>query len=262
MPTLITIHLTATEPLFFNPAWPLEERFRQILARGGSSVPEEAAPAPYTLSPIWPVRTPGPPASPATALPYRWRVSLLDDALTGPFLAGLQKTPALEFDGRSLVVGQPDVQLHSYDELAAGVRRQVGARPPAFRRVGLKFLTPVLLRRHRLSFPLPDPVAVFHHYLDGWDTFAPRELWVNVNLLDAVEMHLETVDHQLETRRIRVPGGKMAAGFIGQVTYRVRQWQKLGPDFLAAVQMLARFGEYCGTGELTGHGLGQTRLLK
>jgi CRISPR/Cas system endoribonuclease Cas6 (RAMP superfamily) len=105
-------------------------------------------------------------------------------------------------------------------------------------------------------------VLVFHSLLLAWDTFAPRDLWVNINLLDAVEAHLAVTEHRVETRPVRVADERLRTGFLGQVTYKMMAWEKLGAEFLGTLHMLARFGEFCGTGELTEHGLGQTRYVK
>jgi CRISPR/Cas system endoribonuclease Cas6 (RAMP superfamily) len=105
-------------------------------------------------------------------------------------------------------------------------------------------------------------VLVFRHYLSAWDTFAPRELWINFNLLDAVQYHVALGEHRLETRHIQWGNKRTVAGFLGGAVYMVHRWQKLGAEFLGHLQMLARFGVFCSTGEGAARGLGQTRLLK
>jgi CRISPR-associated endoribonuclease Cas6 len=259
MPTALTIQLTAATPLFFDPGWPLAQRFLEILARGGASPPEgREALKPYALSPVW--RTAAPTV--LTAVPCRWRVCLLDDALTAPFLEGLKATDTLDLNGTALNVGEVAVETCPYDRLVRQAQQNAQARPGRARHLNLEFRTPTLLYRSGLPLPLPDPLLVFRHYLSVWDTFAPRELWVNFNRLDAVQFHVTLTRHHLETRRVRGDDGHAATGFVGRVSYAVREWHKLGAEFLGTLQTLAQFGTFCGTGAGTTRGLGQTRLFR
>jgi CRISPR-associated endoribonuclease Cas6 len=266
MPTAITLHLEASDPLFFDETWPLEELFRETLATSGQAgrgtEPEERAPKPYTLSPIR--RDSARPPSPQELLDgsaYRWRICLLDDGLAPRFLAGLEGTKTFNLDGKPLTVRNVTTENASYEQIVREAQDYAHVLPNRARRLQLTFITPVILRRSGLPMPLPDPILVFRHYLDCWDTFAPRELWVNVNLLDAIEFHLALTEHQLKTRRV-VSGGKRAGiGFLGRATYEATVWRKLGAEFLGTLHTLARFAEFCGTGELTTRGLGQTRYM-
>ena len=262
MPTLLTLTLIASEPLFFDESWPLEERFLELLKRGGGAPSPGPAdrPRPYTLSPLWRRRERGGPR-PSTSGPaaYEWRVCLLEERLAEPALAGVTAPGGLELGGVTLAVAGVKMESLSYEALARQSRRQALARPEARRQLSLEFLTPTLLYRQELPLPLPDPVLVFHHYLCLWDTFAPRPLWVNINVLDAIEVHLALTEHRLETRRVRPAGERPQVGFLGQASYKMMAWQKLGAEFLGMLHLLAGFGRFCGTGAFTEQGLGQTR---
>jgi CRISPR-associated endoribonuclease Cas6 len=267
MPITITIHLETSELLFFDENWPLEKLLLEILANlgaaGRSAQRDKGQPRPYTLSPIW--RESERLLSSQQVmdtLAYRWRVALLDDGLSSPFMAGLEATRRLDLDGKCLTVRDVSVEKVTYQQLAQEAQDYADARPNRTRRFQLVFITPVILSRSGLPMPLPDPTQVFRHYLDCWDTFAPRELWVNVNLLDAIQFHLAVTEHQLETRRVASGSQGVKIGFLGQVTYEARAWRKLGAEFLGHLHTLARFAEFCGTGELTTRGLGQTRYVK
>ncbi|MFC1976140.1 CRISPR system precrRNA processing endoribonuclease RAMP protein Cas6 [Chloroflexota bacterium] len=258
MPTTLTIPFTTTERLFFDETWPLERLFLDILTAGRPASLKNERLKPYTLSPIWLYRQRGVPAEEKQGhLVYQWRVSLLDDSLTGLFLDGLKATPTLKLNSHLLAIGPVKTQTQSYAQLAK--TSQGSTRPPSERYFNFEFMTPVILRRHGLPFPLPDPIAIFHHYLLAWDTFAPRKLWININVLDAIEAHLALVEHQLETRQVRPDGKAPKTGFLGQATYKMMAWEKLGSEFLETLHRLAHFAEFCGTGDLTECGLGQTR---
>ncbi|RMF29387.1 MAG: CRISPR system precrRNA processing endoribonuclease RAMP protein Cas6 [Chloroflexi bacterium] len=264
MPTVVTVHLHTADPLFFDETWSLERPFRQLLASARPSPsPAEGqhdAFQPYTLSPLWRVhrrQRPNPGRAALTA--YRWRICLLDDALAPPLLAGLQAMETLTLQDASLTVEEVTVETQGYPQLVRQAQEQVGDRPESARRLSLEFITPTVLRRSGLPMPLPDPLLVFRHYLLCWDTFAPPEFRVNLNLLDAIAFHVALTEHRLETRRVRPEGKPPRIGFLGSATYTVMAWEKLGPGFLEMLHTLARFGTFCGTGEMTAQGLGQTR---
>jgi CRISPR-associated endoribonuclease Cas6 len=266
MPTAITLHLEAADPLFFDETWPLEELFLETLARSGqagrSVEPEERALKPYTLSSIW--RDSDQPPSPQELLDssaYRWRICLLDDGLAPLFLAGVEGTKTFNLDRKPLTVRNVTTENASYEQIVQEAQDYAYALPNRARCLQLTFITPVILRRSGLPMPLPDPILVFRHYLDCWNTFAPRELWVNVNLLDAIEFHLALTEHQLKTRRVVSIGKRAGIGFLGRATYEAMAWRKLGAEFLGTLHTLARLAEFCGTGELTTRGLGQTRYM-
>jgi CRISPR-associated endoribonuclease Cas6 len=266
MPVAVTIHLNTSDPLFFDETWPLEELFLETMARSGLgqriAEREGNPPKPYTLSPIWcdSSRPPSPQELLHSSV-YRWRVCLLDDGLTTHFLAGLEGPKTLNLGGKPLTVRNVTTEDTSYQQIAHEAQAYARASPIRARRFQLAFLTPVVLRRSGLPMPLPDPILVFRHYLDCWDTFAPRELWVNINLLDAIEFHLALTEHQLETRRVASSGKRAGIGFLGRATYETTAWRKLGAECLGTLHTLARFAEFCGTGELTTRGLGQTRYM-
>jgi CRISPR-associated endoribonuclease Cas6 len=265
MPAIITIHLQPPTPLFFDEAWPLEACFLDILQRTDAHLAETSGqkdgPKPYALSPFWRDQAQRGLDSPELTT-YHWRVCLLDDALRDPFLQGLEATETINLNGTPLTVGEAQVEERTYQDIAGKAQADADARPNRARHIGLQFITPVVLFRSGLPLPLPDPALVFRHYLSLWDTFAPRELWVNFNLLDAIQFHVAPTAHRLETRHVRWGDKGTRPGFLGGVTYTAHRWQKLGTEFLGNLKMLARFAIYCSTGQGTTRGLGQTRPLK
>ncbi len=255
MPTIITLSLNTSEPLFFDEMWPLEAIFFDIL--GQSPQRETPSTKPYTLSPIR--RAQGKRRAGAPVGAYQWRISLLDDALRDSLMQGLEAAQTLELDGKPLTISGVAIEECGYEDIIRLAQEQTGARPDDERSLKIEFLTPAVLYRSGLPMPLPDPPLVFEHYLRIWDTFAPRELRVNYNLLDAVAFHVAVTEQHTESRRVRLAGGGTRVGCLGSVMFTAMGWRKLGPEFLERLHMLARFANFCGTGELTANGLGQTR---
>jgi CRISPR-associated endoribonuclease Cas6 len=259
MPTAVTLRLNAERPLFFDETWPLEELFCDLL-KPTPAAPHHGDLKPYTLSPIRRADEKRTPAAQGTlAMTYQWRVCLLDDALTPRFLQGLDATQTVTLDGHALTIGGVSIEEGAYADLAQQAQARASAGPDDARHIALEFLTPAVLHRSGLPLPLPDPPLLFRHYLAAWDTFAPRELRINFNLLDAVAFHVAVTEHRLETRRVKVEDGETRVGLLGRVALTVMEWRKLGVDFLGHLQMLARYADFCGTGEMTVNGLGQTR---
>lgn len=260
MPATLTIALTSTEPLFFDQAWPLEKMLLDSmeLDPDAGSQPVNGQFKPYTLSPLWRQQLRGVATALASPLDYHWRVTVLDDTLTPTLVRGIEGQQAFSLDHHQLTLGSVRVETQTYEQLAQAGERQVRAN--SYRYLNLEFLTPVVLYRTGMSYPLPDPILIFHHYLELWDSFAPRQLWVNVNVLDGIAAHLALIEHRLETRPVRLGSGSPKTGFLGQVTYKMLGWEKLGLEFLASLHTLAHFSEWCGTGKFTDRGLGQTRL--
>lgn len=267
MPSIVTVRLEASAPLFFDETWPLEELFLDILRRSQAPFPQlERDYRPYTLSPLW--RTEPLHASTTDkhlpgrlASSYEWRIGLLDDALTPHLLQGIEAAETLKLEANELTVSEVASETCTYQSMAQESQDRVANAPDKHRRIRLEFLTPALLYRSKMPMPLPDPALVFRYYLGAWDTFAPRDLWANFNLLDGIKFHIAITDHRLETRRVRPTDRRSRVGCVGWVNYTAMAWRKLGPEFLGTLHTLARFAEFCGTGELTTRGLGQTRYM-
>ncbi len=114
---------------------------------------------------------------------WEWRVTLLDDALYAPFMAGLYLLDAPHLLNRPLTFVMEEVQQvrQSYEELA-----QVKATS----RYALSFHTPTAFKQRHLLYPLPEPTHCFQSWWRRWQAFAPAELGINIALLDIVRAHL------------------------------------------------------------------------
>lgn len=260
MPTTLTLHLTSPQPLFFDEAWPLEATFRTVLAEAEISIPNTEL-LPYTLAPLMPKRPPGRPSlNLSEQTPYYWQITWLDDGLTSRILAAFQQLDALIFGEMTLTVTDVQAKLQPYGELVSRTHDWAKRKPKAVRFADLSITTPALLHRQGLALPLPDPVMVFHYYLAAWNCFAPHSMGINANLLDGVAAHVTITAHQLETRSVTITDVGTRTGLLGQVTYQMIAGHKLGLDFLGQWQSLVHLAPFCGTGDWTQQGFGQTQL--
>lgn len=183
---------------------------------------------------------------------YRWRVTLLQDDLWEALWAGVRAVSMLELNGRTWPVRWPGAQVthRSYDFLLTGIR-------PADR-IEMTFLSPTTFRTGNLDFPLPEPGAVFQSWLSRWNDFAPTHRRISTELLDMVRVSVAISAHQLWTEECDL-GHTQAVGFVGQVTYVIIRARRLDQALMWQLNALADYAEFCGTGQRTDQGMGQTR---
>ena len=226
---------------------------------------------PYTLSPLGigtqgrdfrAFRLPKDRLIPANT-PCFFRVTLLDDALlplfAEYFLTGGEPTFRLgETDfGVNRIQIMPEgeaslAQCVSYSELCQRAR-QTRQR----RRLTLRFMTPTSFSRGNMDVPLPIPRLAFQGYAKRLQEWHSIELLPE--LVELIDQHVGVaqIDHfrtdSLKTKRV------VMAGFIGDVTFIINEHAP--NDLLWQVALLAEFALFCGTGQKTAMGMGQTRLI-
>jgi CRISPR-associated endoribonuclease Cas6 len=96
---------------------------------------------------------------------------------------------------------------------------------------------------------------IFGSLLEKWNTFAPLKLDPEVRRF--AEESLLISRYQLTTCAVPLAGG-MQVGFIGWCEFTA---VVLDPYWLAAMNLLADFAFYAGTGAKTTMGMGQTRRI-
>ena len=183
---------------------------------------------------------------------WYWRVTLLQDDLWEPLWTGVQAVGVLDLDGCLWPVRWPDAQVThlSYDFLLTHVQHTD--------RIRMRFLSPTTFRAGDLDVPLPEPRAVFQSWLNRWNDFAPTHRRINTELLDVVRATVAISAHQLRTEEYDL-GHTQAVGFVGQVTYVILQARRLNQALVWQLNALADYAEFCGTGQHTAQGMGQTR---
>jgi CRISPR-associated endoribonuclease Cas6 len=207
--------------------------------------------------------------------PAFMRVAILEEGLEGEFLSGwlnglengdpLEAPASREQNGESLpgirwkVTGaavqsgdHPLARQETYQELTR--RCLMASNPP--RQWLLEFLTPTTFHGKVAHLPFPLPESLINSWIRRWQTFAPLALpeeemiaWARSNLaISAFSMRTLPVR---EGKRLRVGG-------VGTMTLRALD---MPPYLRAAIDLLANYALYCGSGSHTTQGMGQTRLL-
>ena len=139
-------------------------------------------------------------------------------------------------------------RLATYEQLYQEAR--------ADKRIVLHFASPTTFRTGDVNLLFPLPMSVFGSYLRKWEAFSPIPMVEG--LLEFVAEQVVAEQYDLETRVVRY-GNFQVNGFTGVCHYRV-----LGEDeeLLRAVNVLADFALFAGTGQKTTQGLGQTRRVR
>ncbi|MFN8499546.1 MAG: CRISPR system precrRNA processing endoribonuclease RAMP protein Cas6 [Anaerolineae bacterium] len=138
--------------------------------------------------------------------------------------------------------------LSSYEQVMEG------ARPEP--RITLEFASPTTFRQGEVNLLFPLPASVFGSYWRRWQAFAPLKL-DDEALLAFVEESVVVERYDLATRIVSY-GEHQFNGCVGTCQYRV-----LGnnPAYARQLNALADFALFCGTGQKTTQGLGQTRRI-
>lgn len=247
MPTILTFPLSPSEAAALPP-YPgraLHALFYQWLALGdyalSTRVHDDDGPRPFTVAPLH--RANGQPML---------RLTLLDDALWPALAAGIALTPTVEVLGRLLTLPKegPRLEHCTYADLAAAARAET--------RLNLRFLSPTSFRSREMHYPLPDPVLVFQSWLNRWNEFAPEEQQINVAVLDLVAAHVAVSYYNGRTEMVDFGGNKRVVGFVGAVQYHILRPALIGATWLRALNTLADYAPFCGTGHKTAQGMGQT----
>lgn len=242
MPAELRIPLLVSEPPAVAPVH-LPGLFLDCLAAGdvplAARLRDASPPRPYTLSRFY-----------CRDDRWVWRVTLLRDDLVKPLQAGLERLGALPLTKTPvpLDIARIEVRQVRYEEL---LKRATDERC-----VRLHFFSPTSFHTGLVSYPLPDPLVLFQSWWRRWNTFAPLKL--ERVLLDVAAVHLAIARHELHTRVVDLGVGHVV-GFVGSVTLMVVQARRLGNKVLRRLNALADYAAFCGTGQRTAQGMGQTR---
>lgn len=234
-----------------------------------------------TLSPLMGLRRPGRGGVVSIhAGDKTWfRIAALTEALAeaarSKWLAGLEigskvEVPEGRINGESKIPGvawkvasistelvqsretHPFASQESYEELSR--RHLMNPNPP--RQWRLEFLTPTTFHGKQTHLPFPLPESLIGSWLRRWQAFAPLAL-PEEELETWARSNLAVSSYRLHTLPAR-EGDRLRVGCVGMLTLRALD---MPPYLRAAVDLLAHYAFYCGSGAHTAQGLGQTRVI-
>lgn len=123
-------------------------------------------------------------------------------------------------------------------------------------RLEFVFSSPTTFRQGNKNLLFPLPPSVFGSYWQRWRIFSGIEL--SDDLLDFVAEYVAVEQHRLRTEMVPHGPRHQLHGFTGRCTYRVL---KRDPAKLKELNTLANYALYCGTGQKTTQGMGQTKRV-
>jgi CRISPR-associated endoribonuclease Cas6 len=242
------------------------QRWREVDEKLGDELHESDEAPPFTLSPLMglPKDRRGVTQLQAGATAFL-RVTALSDSLSesikAKWLAGLDAGRVIQIpqdQERDGVLIQKGIEWRiarceiesetAYPAFATP--RLMNSNPP--REWKMKFLTPTTFhgKSAHLPFPLPDSLAA--SWLRRWNAFAPIALPDEVVTWAREKLAVSSYD--LRTLPAR-EGERLRVGCVGRLTLRALE---MPPYLRAAVDVLANYAFYCGSGSHTAQGLGQT----
>jgi CRISPR-associated endoribonuclease Cas6 len=146
----------------------------------------------------------------------------------------------------------PFERQESYEEMSR--LHLMNPNPP--RQWKLEFLTPTTFHGKQTHLPFPLPESLIGSWLRRWQAFAPLTL-PEEELQTWARSNLAVSSYRLSTLPAR-EGERLWVGCVGMMTLRALD---MPPYLRAAVDLLAHYAFYCGSGAHTAQGMGQTRLM-
>ena len=121
--------------------------------------------------------------------------------------------------------------------------------------IALRFSSPTTFKQRGLNLLFPIPSNVFHSYRERWNAFTPFP--IDEGLIPWVEQNVAVEAHELRTQMIWF-GDFQLHGFTGWCRYTAKDQDATR---LKQLNALADFAFFCGTGQKTTQGMGQTRRI-
>jgi len=122
--------------------------------------------------------------------------------------------------------------------------------------ITLRFASPTTFKQRGLNLLFPIPSNVFHSYRERWNAFTPFA--IDDGFIPWVEQSVAVEAHHLQTRMIWF-GEFQLHGFTGWTRFIAKDNDATR---LKQLNALADFAFFCGTGQKTTQGMGQTRRMK
>lgn len=191
---------------------------------------------------------------------YTLRLTILDETVFSTFLGSLlQKASSAEVRLQSSVFQV--VQIATTPAASPWARcqdwRQICEQARPDKRIKLQFISPTAFRSGgKRNVLFPQPALVFGSYLNRWNALSPVKL--SLSVLDSLDAHIILAQYRLETRILHF-NNYQETGFEGFCDYIIDDGTP--EEDVAALNALADFAFYSGTGAKTTMGMGQTRRI-
>ena len=197
------------------------------------------------------------------------RYTFLDDALFAAFGRTFLKSqfPTIRlgdatFQVKQLVSHATETQHWSgnagYADLVESAKAETELRLQFHSPTAFRALTPRGQKTY--NHTQVDPVRCYQSWINKWNAFAPIQ-FNRTELLAYVAEHARVSRSDTRTQALNF-GKHTEIGWVGTSTFRFEQKSELDENLLRAVNCLADYAFYCGTGYKTTMGMGQTKRIK
>ncbi len=196
------------------------------------------------------------------------RFTFLDDSLFTAFGRAFLKfeLPAIRlgdavFQVKQLVSHGTETQQWSgnttYANLVQSTKTETQIRLRFHSPTAFRALTPRGERTY--NHTQVDPARCYQSWINKWNAFAPVQ-FDKTDVLAFVARHVRVSRSETRTQALNF-GKHTEIGWVGTCTFHFEQESVLDEHLLRAVNCLADFAFYCGTGYKTTMGMGQTRRI-
>ena len=197
------------------------------------------------------------------------RFTFLDDELFAHFSNAFftQELPLIRlgqatFQVNRLIIGNTETQRWSgnagYADLVESAKAETEVRLQFHSPTAFRALTPRGQKTY--NHTQVDPVRCYQSWINKWNAFAPIQ-FNRTELLAYVAEHARVSRSDTRTQALNF-GKHTEIGWVGTSTFRFEQKSELDENLLRAVNCLADYAFYCGTGYKTTMGMGQTKRIK
>lgn len=196
------------------------------------------------------------------------RFTFLDDELFTHFNNAFftQELPSIRlgqatFQFNGMIVGNAENQQWSrnttYAELAESAKANTEIQFQFHSPTAFRAMTPHGQRTY--SHTQVDPGRCYQSWINKWNAFAPMQLDKD-GILAYVAEHARVSRSETRTQALNF-GRHTEIGWVGTCTFRFESEGAPDVNLLRAVNCLANFAFYCGTGYKTTMGMGQTKRV-
>ncbi len=157
-----------------------------------------------------------------------------------------------EFEIERLVLGGAD------EKLAAITDYRSLWKNPVKKDFSFKFISPTSFRSGIGNLPFPLPYSIYNGLLKKWNSYAPSDLLIDNDILEAVTEHVFPARYSIRTILVEQRNAKLI-GFMGRCFFEVIG--KVSDDILHKLTVLSEDAYFAGVGMKTTQGMGQTLII-
>ena len=196
------------------------------------------------------------------------RFTFIDDELFTHFSNAFftQELPSIRlgqatFQFNRLIIDNSEDQVWSGNTTYADLTQSAKAETE----IRLKFHSPTAIRamtpsgQKTYNHTQVDPKLCYQSWINKWNAFAPIQ-FDKTELLAFVAEHARVSRSETRTRALNF-GRNTEIGWVGTCTFSFGSENAHDENLLRAVNCLANFAFYCGTGYKTTMGMGQTKRI-